>query len=449
MQTNEAQVDEGQVKVAAVEADVTGLSEQDIAERIDNDASFAKAYMEGRIKDNSEPKSEGEVDAEAEAEVQTPTDQPSEGGAEPEPKANQATEDEPIFTIKRGELPEGFDTPGKVFKSHAAKQEYIERIQNQVSQRDSRITQLEAELRAEREAKAKADAEQVSAAETVDNEIEEEKLYDPEYMKSQLKRIQKMDSLEKELNDLKKVVSDRDAKEVRKESVQRELKQLQAFQSQYPVLRTSKSFQEIDSEYSEFVEGIKAITGVEDTQEALKYVTVYLNDKGEDGNNLRAAAARANVKAPDELDPYLKVMRIRETAQRVVNIDPVTKQPMQLSLEEAFRMTYPELYVRSGSTQQPPTKKPVTEAERKAAEQEAQRIAALNLQNETATDIKPSDSGTGETVDDLSDEQIDELFNMTPEQLRANPRKKKLLDDVYKRLKMPALSVTGNPDATI
>jgi len=468
MSGNEAQIDEGQVQAAVIEADITGMTEAEIGQKIDEDAAFAKAYMEGRIVKNdgeSEPAAEADAEAAAAAaaEAETPAEQPSEEGAAPEPakKADPEPEPEPksdadpepqpgadkVFTIKKGELPQGFDTPGKVFKSLADKQAYIEQIQGQVGQRDNRIAELEAELRAERQAKQQADDEKQAQAEAADDEIDDEKLYDPEFMKAQLKRLRKMDKLEAELNELRTTVSQSQEKTARTEKISQELRQLASFQAKFPALKTEQSFDEIDQQYGKFVEGIAEVTGASDMEEALKFVNVYLQDNGEDGNNLRAAAKQAEIQPPAEIEPYLKIMRIRETAQRVVNMDPKTKQPRPLSLEEAFKLTYPDLYVQAGKAAPKPKPRAKTKAEEKAATEEAQRQYAEKQDSEAAADIAPGQSGQGESVDDLSDQQIDELMAMSPAQLRANPRKKALLDAVFRKLDIKPLHVNGQPDA--
>lgn len=64
-------------------------------------------------------------DAAVEKPAETPTPPPEAASKAEEPK--QATVDETVFTIKRDELPEGFDTPGKVFKSYREAQDLITR----------------------------------------------------------------------------------------------------------------------------------------------------------------------------------------------------------------------------------------------------------------------------------------------------------------------------------
>jgi len=459
MPTSEAQVDEGQVKSAIVEADITGLDADAISKRIDEDDAFAKAYAEGRIVDKG-AKPNGDADAGSKAgapaapaasgqPASTPANQPGQAPAA-KPDAAADTGENKVFTIKAGELPEGFDTPGKVFKSLKEKQAYIDRVQDQVKQRDHRITELEQQLNREKEERQRAATEAQQRASAA-GEIDDAKLYDPDFMKEQLKKIQRMDQMEKELAELRTVVNQTKQQEQDRVRISRELDELRAFQAQHPALQTKRPIDEIDRDYGKFVQGIKAVTGATNDDDALKFVSVFLRDKGEDGNVLRAAAEKAGVKAPEELEPYLRVMIIREAAGNHLLIDRGAKQPRHATLDEAFRMTYPDLYVQAGRAAPPAAdpRKELSPEEKKAQDKERIRLEAEKLKSGEATEIPPGASGKGDSVDDLSDEQIDELFRMTPDQLRANPSKKKLLDAVYQKINLPALNVNGQRDALL
>jgi DNA repair exonuclease SbcCD ATPase subunit len=430
MPINGAQVDEGQVQVSEIDADITGLSIDEIDKRIEDDAAFAKAYAAGRIVDKN-AKPGGEADAGApekpEAPAQTPADQKGGAGDKAEPKPS-----EQVFTIKAGELPEGFDTPGKVFKSLSEKQRYIETQHETVRQKNERIQELEKKLEAETAAKKLEADKRSDAAE----EITDQNLYDPEYMKKALKRLQRMDAIEKELEELKTTVTISKAEETQKKEIDQELTSIGEFQNKFPALKTKASINELDAKYAKFVEGVAKVVGTSKMEDALKYVNVFIQDKGEDGDNLRKALLAANVKAPEELSAYLRVMNIRQTAQN-----------RQLSLEEAFRMMHPDLYLKAGNTVQVDPPKPPSVQEKIVTEKELQRQEAERLASGAAVDIPPAASGAGETVDDLTDQQIEELLAMKPEQLRRNPAKKKLLDAIYVKIGLPVLNLKGQKDA--
>lgn len=409
--------------------DIAGMSQDDIANRIESDSVFAKAYMDDRVYDSS-ASAEDKADAVTNTEetVETPASLKQESAEQPA---------EPVFTIKRGELPQGYDTPGKVFKSLTEKQNYIETVQNQVRQRDSKIKELEAELSQERLLKTKAEV-------TQNEEFDESNMYDPDYMKEQFKRLQKMDRLETELNSLKEKVGKTEQKQQYQDNVSSEMKELRRFQDTYQIFKTNRPIEEIDLEYANFVTNIATIAGVDPgSDDALRYVSTFLNDKGEDGNNLRAAAEKNGIRLPDEFEPYSNLLTIRQAAREATKIDRSTGQPRSFTLEESFKQTFPEMYIQAikPSKKAPEPSSSASPKELKTKELERMRVTAEAVEAERATEIAPASSGKGTSVDDLSEDQVEALFKMTTAELRANPTKKKLLDEVYIRLGMPILNV--------
>lgn len=430
---NEAQYDEGQKVIPEAVADITGLTEEQIGERIEKDEVFAKAYAQNKIVDKG-TKAPGEEDA-TPVVAQTPSD-PVVPAVEKEVPVSVPPQGEHVFTIKAGELPAGFDTPGKVFKSLLDKQTYIEHVHNQNRQQTQRIQELERQLE-EKEKEKQEHARQVE-----NEDIDESKLYDPEYLKEQFKALNELKRTKAELDELKSKMNQKEEKEKADEATAGEFKALNDFQQRFPAFQTKRSIAELDAEYANLVSNIAKLTGSATQQEALKYVNTFLNDKGESGETLRAAAAKSNVATPDlnELSPYLKLMTVRQKA-----LDK------QLTMEDAFKLTYTDMYVQSFA--KPPKQddppRPPTPQEIQTREREKQRLEAAKIAAERAAEVPPGSSGTSESVDDLSDQQIDELFSLKPHQLRAEPHKIKLLNDIYRKLGQPPLNINGQRDALL
>jgi len=449
---DEAQVVEQAKEPEAGVFDVTGMTDDQIGERIDNDAAFAKAFMEDRIT-RKEPAPAAGSEAEIEAGVDPNTGDPGDGqpAAEETPASPEEPAPEPrtevpggeadkVFTIKKGELPEGFDTPGKVFKSVLEKEKYIQSQKEIIQTREGRIRELEEQIRGGKPSGQSA-AERPAQPSAEDEEIDDAKLYDPVWMKEQLKEIKR---LRKDLAEAKASVNEVIQDNQAQKTVNKTILSLKEFQKQHQVLNTTRPLDVIDQEYKEFVEKIAVLTGTtQDQREALTQVNVFLNDKGEAGNSLRKAAEENGVALPEEFDSYLKILNIRDTARRGTFTDPQTGEQRPFTLEEAYRMTYPDLYANpQASVGQKPTATPPKPGARRPTQAELEKLAERQRSG-SATDIPPSMSGKSVTVDDLTEAEIDVLMAMTPAQMRANPNKVKLLNEVYKRMDIPPVNPYG------
>lgn len=452
MGNEEAQVEEQVDKPDAGVFDVTGMTEEQIGDRIETDAAFAKAFMEDRItRKDPAPATSPEAEPEAAApdagdpgdETPAAEDTPaSDAPQAPEPKAEEAgAEPDKVFTIKKGELPQGFDTPGKVFKSVLEKEKYIQSQKGIIEARENRIRELEDQIRSGKPSGKPAAAEEPQP-DLEDEEIDDAKLYDPAFMKEKLKEISR---LRREVKDANARVDSVLQETNEQKTINKTLLSLKEFQAQHAVLKTERPLDVIDQEYKDFVEKIAVLTGTtQNSYEALTQVNVYLNDKTTAGDELRKAAEDNGVALPAEFDTYLKILNIRDTARKGAFTDQQTGKPRPFTLEEAFRLTYPDLYsqaARSPGVGPKPTAQPKPGA-RKPSQADLERLAE-EQRGGAATDIPPSMSGKSVNVDDLSEAEVNVLMDLSPAQLRANPGKLKLLNEVYRRMGMPAVNVYG------
>jgi hypothetical protein len=436
MPNNEAQPEGQELEKVAVAEIPAQMTEQEIDARIETDANFRQKVNSGEIDLQKLLKTPGEAEP-------TPADQGPEGAA-----AAAAKEDEVLkIEVRKSEL-EGLKSPGELVKSWKESQAHIQRLETENLQFRTqgkatveKLKDLETRINAQVDARLKAaEKENLSGAAAPGAGADDEDLsvYDP-------KKLREVSQTTKEISDRLKQIEERLNQKEQVESQSSEYNEtmdsLTHFQNDHPELKTSRPLSEINREYGVFIEKLANLAGVADRpmEEKIALVRSYVSNATTEDKQIRDVADRAGIKLPDEFNTLNALLSVRTAQQRLAHYDSNSKQAIPFTIDEAYNhlVANGRLKIeKSAANGKPNPAQPTDPAER------AKVLAAARKQLEdTAPDIPPGASGSPATIDNLSYDEQMKLLDTPTEELRSNPAKLKMVNDILKRLEMKPLSL--------
>lgn len=402
--------------------------------KVQSDSAFRDAFLKGEVKYESEAAIE-----------EAPTQQPTTTAAvEPPPKPQppqaevKPVEEEPYLI----DLDDGtrlfYRNRHEAQKAIAEKERYIRQLKNEDKTRNETIAELQKKITAlesnSASAKPSVEVKQEEALDT--NAIDP---FDVEYHKKVASKVSKVDSLEAKLAALEAAAREREEadkkryaqietdrneerlKLEREKNHANQISEANAFLYETPELRTTKSVEALDDEYSSFLDKLGAAVGTDGKLESnLQALDKLIKNTPE----VKAAADAKGVVLTDEMNKYIQFLNVANTRARLFkDVPDPTDRTKTTRVAFTLKETYNYLQSMNGGKTAPVISDRVAAIE-----------AAEKLRQNTATDI--GGSNTQPNLGAMSEDEKAAIINTPIEILRRDPNRKKLYEEVYRSIGM-------------
>lgn len=401
-------------------AEPSSLTDDEIRKRIDTDYEFAKQITSGKIVfQNEEPPVPEAPPAAPIASAQPiATITPAPEKTEPEDK---------LFTLRKSQLGR-YRNPNELLKGHGEAQKFINKQKTTIEELNKKIADLQKQA-------------PIVSHETV--EPLNPDIYDPEVLtgtvneiKALKENVKSFESLREELNSLKQEREQEKTKLAERQRIESTFSTLKKIQEETGI-RTTKSIDEIDSEWASFIKNLGELSGTDGSSESnMATYNLYVEGVGDDAEELRATAKANGIELPKELDKYSSVQKVYREHARYKELNPkITIKQVINILKESGELEGIEM-----ETVQPkPTPKPQYDP--------AKIARAMQDRIDAATTLPAETSGTVMSQN-LSVEEMTAYLNIPERELNKDPLKRKMVDDILQRLEREGAIKLKKPPKT-
>lgn len=454
--------------VPGAELDISQMTRDQIAAKIEEDSDFAAKVASGKLKippeapapgeeppaqpaeipqQNMDPAAIPELSPEqiAAGDIPIPAQEPpAEPGQEPPAEAEILN-----FQIPKADM-DGYSTPGEAIKANRHANAKIDTQDQIIAARDQVILDLNSKLES---MKSQAPQPPPVAAvpaisEPPQGEDGEPDIYDPAYLKSIGKTADAMKILQEEVKDLKDEVKSERQKTAAEKAMQSHFGELSEFQALNPEFATNVPIEKVNKDYQSFIRNLGAAVGTDgSTDQNMRVVNAYLHDSSEQGDNLRATAESRGVDLPEDFDNYSRLLQVSSTRSQYSRQGP-SGNPEPISLEEAKNLIYGRT-VQDEPVANPEPEQPASPPPGQPGAPAIPNPPAPNMgtglaeREQYAIVVPPGSTGPDQTLESLTSDQQAALLDTPPAELQRNPQKLKLVNEIYKRLGQPPLNPFG------
>lgn len=414
-------------------------------EKAKSDPAFMEAFLRGDVQFPNEPAAEEEtVVKEDAAPAVAPEVVVPELKVAPQVQTPEKQDDGTYLVEFEDGSKLEYRNKAEAVKAIAEKERYI-REQKKLIEGYRSSEKSWSEKIAELENKIKAVETSPKVEPTKEGEIEDIDPFDIEFQKRQLKKMldleKKLEAFEKDSTRREETEKERREREKaeREElankleaerNIRNQFSEANSFMYETPEFRTEKTVETLNDEYSKFLIRLGEVAGTDGSLEQNLRAIHTHNSQTPEGAALRDKAVASGVVFGEELQKYLQLLTVVNEQKNMFREvkdpnDPTKKQKIPFTLKETYN------YLRAINGGMPAVNKQEVKVDQISDRAKALEAAAA-LASSAATDL--GSASTSPSLDAMSDDEKIALINAPVSELRKNPAKKKLQDDLFRSM---------------